>query len=120
MWIVEALQKHEVGEPPGIWHLVARSDEGGGTVPCCQHDHRSADEASACVEAQERSHRVTGIRPPRTENAALSYGSDNAGGVYLHLGDARIHLSGDAVHDLAAGLMAEATRPPSTAPEEPA
>lgn len=50
-------------------------------------------------------------RDIKPESAALSYGSDNAGGVYLHLGDARIHLSGDAVHDLAAGLMAEATRP---------
>jgi hypothetical protein len=68
-------------------------------------------------------HRTANIPDPRgisPDNAGLSYGSDNAGGVYLHLGDARIHLSGDAAHDLAAGLMAEATRPASPAPEEPA
>jgi len=56
---------------------------------------------------------------PVEDNAVLSYGSDNAGGVHLCLGDARIHLSADAVHDLAAGLMAEATRPASPAPKEP-
>ena len=66
MWIVEALQKQECGEPTGIWHLVAHSDEGGGTVPCCIHDHRSPAEAEGCPEAIERSHRVTGVRPPPT------------------------------------------------------
>ena len=60
-------------------------------------------------------HGATIPREPEPRTACLSYGSDNAGGVHLHLGGERIHLSGDAAHDLAAGLMAEATRPPSPA-----
>lgn len=70
MWIVEALQRHEDGKPTGIWHLVARSDEGGGTVACCIHDHRSPAEADACEPARERSHRVTGIRPAPAPSVA--------------------------------------------------
>lgn len=115
------------GVGTGRWRLVEMSDEHDGAEPLCDcggraHDnpttagHATAAEATACPVARARVDAQRDIKP---ENAVLSYGSDNAGGVHLCLGDARIHLSGDAVHDLAAGLMAEASRPPSPAPKEP-
>lgn len=62
MWIVEALQKRDAeGAPSGIWHLCARSDEGGGFVACCEHEHTSATEAGDCDAAQDRAARVAGI-----------------------------------------------------------
>jgi hypothetical protein len=68
MWFVQALQKaNDDGTPSGVFHLVAQSDEGGGTRPGCDHDHRSAAEAEACEEAQDRCDRVTGI--PRARPA---------------------------------------------------
>lgn len=62
MWWVQPLQKKAAdGSPSGIWHLVASSDEGGGTWPGCQHEHRSAEEAEACEDAQRQCGSVTGF-----------------------------------------------------------
>lgn len=118
---MELTDAHDVGT--GRWRLVETSDEHEHAESLCDcggrsHDHPTTaghatpDEATACPVARAKvdARRFGG---PVADNAVLSYGSDNAGGVHLYLGDARIHLSGDAAHDLAAGLMAEATRPPS-------
>ena len=45
--------------------------------------------------------------------ATLAYGSDNAGGVHLCLGEARVHLTHTETLNLARGLEAEASLPPS-------
>lgn len=62
-WFVQPLELRDAvtGGGTGIFHLVASSDEGGGTMPCCAHDHRSPAEASACEEAIAESERVTGL-----------------------------------------------------------
>ena len=121
------------GAPTGRWRVVEMSDEHDieeSLCDCGGHSsdnpatagHATYDEAAACPVARAKIDARTGVawHSIKPENAVLSYGSDNAGGVYLCLGAERIHLSGDAAHDLAAGLMAEATRPPSPAPKEPA
>lgn len=112
------------GVGTGRWRLVEMSDEHEGADPLCDcggrskdspatAGHATADEAIACPVARAKvdARRFGG---PVDDNAVLSYGSDNAGGVHLCLGNARIHLSPEAVTDLAAGLLAEASRPPST------
>ena len=61
-WVVQALQrKNEAGEPLGLWHLCAESDEGGGFAPGCDHDHGSAEEAQQCMEARKYLGSVTGF-----------------------------------------------------------
>ena len=49
-----------------VWHLCAQSDEGGGFRVGCDHDHKTAEEAQSCVEAQVLIGRVTGFayQPP--------------------------------------------------------
>lgn len=62
MWIVEPRELKPAGS--GIFHLVASSDDGGGTAGCCSHPHRSPAEASACPDAQQNAEAITGIRAP--------------------------------------------------------
>lgn len=59
-WIVQPLQRKGAdGQPSGLWHLCANSDEGGGFVPGCDHDHASADEAQSCLDARKHLGEVT-------------------------------------------------------------
>lgn len=51
--------------------------------------------------------------PPAVAPPALAYGSDNAGGVHLCLGTERIHLTHEEALNLARGLEAEASLPPT-------
>jgi hypothetical protein len=135
--LIQALElTSPTGAPSGRFRLVEISDEHDGANPLCDcggraHDnpttagHESIDAAMHCPVALAERDKRNGFTVPAAKSsvadpAVLSYGSDNAGGVHLCLGDVRIHLSGDAVHDLAAGLMAEASRLPSPAPGEPA
>lgn len=61
-WIVEPLQRSDGrGNPVGLWHLCAHSDEGGGFTPGCEHDHASAEEAQQCLEARKYVGDVTGF-----------------------------------------------------------
>lgn len=62
MWIVEPRELKPAGS--GIFHLVAESDAGGGTVGCCAHPHRSREEAAACPDARQNADSITGIRTP--------------------------------------------------------
>lgn len=53
-WITQALEKKGAdGKGCGIWHLTAKSDEGGGFVVGCDHDHPSAEEAQNCLDARK-------------------------------------------------------------------
>jgi len=61
-WIVQPLQRKAAdGSPAGLWHLCANSDEGGGFVNGCDHDHPSAKEAQNCKEALIHLGGVTGF-----------------------------------------------------------
>lgn len=61
-WIVQPLQRKGVdGTPLNVWHLCAKSDEGGGFAPGCQHDHASAEEAQSCLEARKYIGSITGF-----------------------------------------------------------
>lgn len=61
-WFVQPLErKNEAGQPSGLWHLTASSDEGGGFVVGCDHDHASAQEATDCEDAQVRVGQATGF-----------------------------------------------------------
>ena len=61
-WIVQPLQRKDAaGNPAGLWHLCANSDEGGGFVNGCEHDHASAEEAQDCLEARKYLGEVTGF-----------------------------------------------------------
>lgn len=61
-WIVQPLQrKGSDGLPAGLWHLCAESDEGGGFVPGCDHDHATAEEAQQCLDARKHLGEVTGF-----------------------------------------------------------
>lgn len=61
-WFVEPLQRRDdQGQPSGLWHLCAKSDEGGGFTPGCSHDHRSAEDAQDCLDAQRYLGTVTGF-----------------------------------------------------------
>jgi hypothetical protein len=65
-WIVQPLErKNDAGQPSGLWHLTASSDEGGGFVVGCDHDHASAEEAQECDAAQTKIGHATGF--PRVE-----------------------------------------------------
>lgn len=61
-WFVQPLQrKNKAGEPMGLWHLCAQSDEGGGFAAGCDHDHASAEEARQCLDARKEIGTVTGF-----------------------------------------------------------
>lgn len=61
-WLVQPLQRKDAaGNPSGLWHLCANSDEGGGFVPGCDHDHASAEEAQDCLYARKYLGEVTGF-----------------------------------------------------------
>lgn len=61
-WFVQPLQRRDTdGKPSGLWHLCAESDEGGGFVPGCEHDHSSAEEAQDCKAALIALGTVTGF-----------------------------------------------------------
>lgn len=61
-WVVQPLQRKDAaGNPSGLWHLCADSDEGGGFAPGCEHDHPSAGEAQDCLEARKHLGEVTGF-----------------------------------------------------------
>lgn len=61
-WLVQPLQRKDAdGKPSGLWHLCANSDEGGGFVNGCEHDHASAEEAQSCLEARKHLGEVTGF-----------------------------------------------------------
>lgn len=61
-WLVQPLQRKDAaGNPSGLWHLCANSDEGGGFVNGCEHDHASAEEAQDCLEARKYLGTVTGF-----------------------------------------------------------
>jgi len=61
-WLVQPLErKNAAGQPSGLWHLTASSDEGGGFHVGCGHDHGSAEEAQNCEEARVNIGRVTGF-----------------------------------------------------------
>lgn len=71
-WIVQPLQRKDSdGWPADLWHLCAESDEGGGFVPGCSHDHGSAEEASQCLEARKRIGEVTGF-PLRMDRITIN------------------------------------------------
>jgi len=62
VWFVEPLEKRgDNGKPAGIWHLCAKSDEGGGFYAWCAHDHATAEEARSCLEARTSIGSVTGF-----------------------------------------------------------
>lgn len=56
-WFVEVLKKKD----SEIWHLCATSDEGGGFAAGCAHDHATAAEAQACIDARKEIGTVTGF-----------------------------------------------------------
>lgn len=61
-WLVQPLQRKDAaGNPSGLWHLCANSDEGGGFVNGCDHDHASAEQAQDCLEARKYLGGVTGF-----------------------------------------------------------
>lgn len=61
-WIVQPLQRKDTnGEPMGVWHLCASSDEGGGFATGCTHDHKSAEEAQGCLDARKHLGSITGF-----------------------------------------------------------
>ncbi len=61
-WIVQPLQRKDAdGNPSGLWHLTAQSDEGGGFSVGCDHDHGSAEEAQDCKDAKIKLGQVTGF-----------------------------------------------------------
>ncbi|MBB3743891.1 hypothetical protein FHX10_003390 [Rhizobium sp. BK591] len=62
VWFVQPLErKTDEGEPSGLWHLCAQSDEGGGFYAGCNHDHRSPEEAQACRFAKISIGSITGF-----------------------------------------------------------
>lgn len=62
VWFVQPLQKKGAdGDACGVWHLCAKSDEDGGFHAGCDHDHKSAEEAQACLEARKAVGVVTGF-----------------------------------------------------------
>lgn len=66
-WFVQPLErKDEAGQASGLWHLTASSDEGGGFVVGCDHDHSSAEEAGECEDARVRVGEATGFPYRRT------------------------------------------------------
>lgn len=71
-WFVSPLEKKGPdGLGCGVWHLCASSDEGGGFVPGCSHDHRSAEEAQDCEDALFKLGTVTGFPyTPKADRAA--------------------------------------------------
>lgn len=114
------------GKATGRWRLVEMSDEHDGAEPLCECGGRSSDNPATCghespAAATECEVASATVRARRGERIAaqprplLAYGSDNGGGVHLHLGDAVTRLSHDEAHDLAAGLVREANRPNSPA-----
>jgi hypothetical protein len=62
-WIVQALQKKcpETDTPLPLWTLCATSDDGGGFVKGCDHEHSSAAEASDCMAAKVWIEQSTGL-----------------------------------------------------------
>lgn len=70
VWFVEPMQR----KADLSWQLVAKSDEGGGFHPCCDHPHATAEEAQDCAEAQKQADAVTGVPTfrPRPKPAALT------------------------------------------------
>lgn len=74
VWFVEPRQrKTPEGEPLPLWHLVAESDDGGGFVVGCAHDHSTPEEASNCADARSRIGAVTGFPedPPRRPGQSI-------------------------------------------------
>lgn len=71
-WFVSPLEKKGPdGSGCGIWHLCASSDEGGGFVPGCSHDHGSAEEAQDCEDALTKLGTATGFPyAPKAERVA--------------------------------------------------
>lgn len=74
-WFVQPLQRKDAnGNPSGLWHLCAESDEGGGFYPGCDHDHRSAEEAQDCDEAKVYLGGITGF-PAHDIKTVAGFGS---------------------------------------------
>lgn len=67
MWIVEPRELAPKGT--GIYHLVASSGR-EGAIGCCDHNHPTPEEASACPEARAEADRITGIRAPARPDVA--------------------------------------------------
>lgn len=69
----------------------------------------------ACLDRADAQRKAPTSQPtPATAPPTpLAYGSDNAGGVHLHIGDARVHLTHAEALDLARGLEHEAHLPPA-------
>jgi len=110
------------GKATGRWRLVEMSDEHDGAEPLCECGGRASDNPTTCghespaaatqceiASAKVRARR--GERDAARPRPMLAFGSDNAGGVHLHLGDAVIHLSHAEAHDLSRGIAREADRP---------
>lgn len=76
---------------------------------CGARDCRGGAECNARVDARRKAQTPQSAPAPAT----LAYGSDNAGGVHLHIGDARVHLTHAEALDLARGLEHEAHLPPA-------
>lgn len=74
VWFVKALEKKTAnGEPAGIFHLCAESDEGGGFYPGCDHAHPTAQDAEACPEARKKMDEVTGIPSYAEKDAKTTF-----------------------------------------------
>lgn len=58
VWFVQPMQR----KSDMSWQLVAKSDEGGGFHPCCDHAHATAEEAQECEEARKQADMTTGIQ----------------------------------------------------------
>jgi hypothetical protein len=72
MWITQPLQKKTVdGSPSGKWTYCAESDEGGGFVEGCVHDHFTAEDAQTCPEARRVIGQTTGF-PDRTPKSQIA------------------------------------------------
>lgn len=114
-WFIEVLQRQDKGQPLGLFRLVAESDEGGGFVEGCQHDHPTANEAMGCQEARERCYGAAGFRAdakpmltvvPTVANldaripAARQWAAGKSIGIYT-----KAHIEG--VCDLATKLTAQ-------------
>lgn len=66
----------------------------------------------ACLDRADAQRKAQASQPAPT-GSALAYGSDNAGGVHLCIGDTRVHLTHAEALDLARGIETEANLPPS-------
>jgi hypothetical protein len=65
VWYVQPMQlKDADGNPSGKWHLIAKSDEGGGFHVCSEQEFDSPEEAQSDRASQLKAKEITGFPAP--------------------------------------------------------